>query len=64
MVILAISEKNYQVSRKPKNTKNTNTLERQDIATILYRIPYAGIQGETLIKNLVRKLKRHLDKTF
>ena len=47
-----------------KNTKNNDTLEQEDIATIFYRIPYAGAQEETLIKNLVRKLKRHIDKPF
>ena len=47
-----------------KNTKNNYTLEQENIATIFCRIPYAGVQGETLIKNLVRKLKRHIDKPF
>ena len=47
-----------------KNTKNNDTLEQENIATIFYRIPYAGAQEETLIKNLVRKLKRHIDKPF
>ena len=46
-----------------KYTKKNNTLEQQNIATIFFRILYTGKQGETLIKNLVRKLKRHLDKT-
>ena len=31
---------------------------------IFCRISYAGVQGETLIKNLVKKLKNHLDKPF
>ena len=47
-----------------KNTKNNNSLEQQNIATIFCRILYAGLQGETVIKNLVRKLKRHIDKLF
>ena len=47
-----------------KNTKNNYTLEQENIATIFCRLPYAGVQGETLIKNLVRKLKRHIDKPF
>ena len=47
-----------------KNTKNNYTLEQENIATIFCRIPYAGAQGETLIKNLVRKLKGHIDKPF
>ena len=47
-----------------KNTKNNDTLEQENIATIFCRIPYAGVQGETLIKNLVRKLKKHVDKTI
>ena len=44
-----------------KNTKNTDTLEQENIATILCRTPYAGVQAEKLIKNLVRKLKRLID---
>ena len=47
-----------------KNTKNNYTLEQENIVTIVCRIPYAGVKGETLIKNLVRKLKRHIDKPF
>ena len=47
-----------------KNTKNNDTLKQENIVTIFCRIPYAGVQGETLIQNLVRKLKRHLDKPF
>ena len=47
-----------------KNTKNTDTLEQENIATIFCRIPYPGVQGEKLIKNLVRKLKRHIDEIF
>ena len=47
-----------------KNTKNNNKLEQQNVASIFSRIPYAGAQGETLIKNVVRNLKRHLDKSF
>ena len=42
-----------------KNTKNNYTLEQENIATIFCKIPYTGVQGETLIKNLIRKLKRH-----
>ena len=47
-----------------KNTKNNYPLEQENIVTIFCRIPYAGVQGETMIKNLVRKLKRHIDKPF
>ena len=47
-----------------KITQNVNKLEQQNIAMIFFRIPYAGVQGKILIKNLVRKLKRHLDKPF
>ena len=47
-----------------KNTKNTHTLEQENIATVFCRIPYAGVQGEELIKNLVKKLKRHIDEPF
>ena len=47
-----------------KNTKNTDTLEHENIATIFCRMPYAGVQGETFIKNLVRKFKRHIDAPF
>ena len=51
--------------KKRKNTKNNYTFQKENIATIFYcRIPYVGVQGETLIKNLVRKIKRHIDKPF
>ena len=44
-----------------KNTKNTDTLEQETIATFFCIITYAGVQGEKIIKNKVRKLKRHID---
>ena len=47
-----------------KNAKYTGILEQENTATIFCRIPYAGAQGETLIKNLIKKLKRHIDKPF
>ena len=50
--------------KNQKNAKNNYTPEQENIATIFCRIPYAGVQEETLIKNLVRKLKRHIDKPF
>ena len=37
-----------------KNTKNTDTLEQENIATIFCRNPYPGVHGEKLIKNLVK----------
>ena len=49
---------------KTRKIKNTDTLEQENIATIVCRIPYAGVQGEKLIKNLVKKLKRHIDESF
>ena len=42
-----------------KNTKNTDTLEQENIDTVFCRIPYARVEGEKLIKNLVRKCKTH-----
>ena len=47
-----------------KNAKNNDTLEQENTVTVFCRIPYVGVKGETLIKNLVRKLKRHIDKPF
>ena len=44
-----------------KNTRNNDTLELESIPAIFCRITYAVVQGEALIKNLVRKLKRHVD---
>ena len=49
---------------KTRKIKNTDTLEQENIATIVCRIPYAGVQGEKLIRNLVKKLKRHIDEPF
>ena len=43
-----------------KNIKSTDTTEQEKVATVFCRKPYAGVQGEKLIKNLVRKLKRHI----
>ena len=53
-----------KIIKRLENRKNNDTLEQQNIATIFCRIPCAGVQGKTLIKNLVRKLKRHIDKPF
>ena len=39
-------------------------LKQQNIATIFCRILYAGVQGKTLIKNLIKKFKRDLNKPF
>ena len=50
--------------KKKKNDKNTDTLEQDNIATNFCRIPYAGIQREKLFKNVVKKLKRHVDEPF
>ena len=47
-----------------RNTKNNNTLEQQNIVRMFCRTPYGRVQRKTLIKSLVRKLKRHLDKPF
>ena len=47
-----------------KNTKNTDTLEQENIAIFSCRIPYAGIQWEKIFKNQVRKLERHIDETI
>ena len=42
-----------------KNTKITDTHEQENIDTVFCRIPYARVEGEKLIKNLVRKCKTH-----
>lgn len=34
------------------------------ITTIFFKTPYAGVQGEAQIKNLVKNPKRHLEKSF
>ena len=47
-----------------KSTKNNDTLEQENIVKIFCRIPFARVQGETLIKNLVRNLKSHVGKTL
>ena len=61
MVVLAISEIKLLKSRK---ILRTLIHLNEKISTIFCRIPYAGVEGEKLIKNLVRKLKRHIDETF
>ena len=47
-----------------RNTKKNNTLEQQNIVRMFPRTPCGRVQGETLIKSLVRKLERYLDKPF
>ena len=47
-----------------KNTKNTDTLEQENAVKIFCRVPCARVQGGKLIKNLVKKLKRHIDEPF
>ena len=65
MAIFAMFEKKLlNVQKNRKNTKNNDTLKQQNIATILGRILFAGVQGKTMIKNLARPLKRHFDKPF
>ena len=49
-----------QKTRKNKQTKNNNTIEQQDIA---FFAEYP-MQGQTLIKNLFKNVKRQLDKPF
>ena len=57
-----------EITKRLKNKKNTeknNILEQQDIVTIVCRIPYAGAKrntGKTLMKNLLRKRKRNVNK--
>ena len=64
MAILAISEiKFLNVLKTGKILRTIIHLNKKYCHNSL-RIPYAGVQGETLIKNLVRKLKRHIDKPF
>ena len=59
-----VSNKIIKRLENRKNTKNTDTLEQENIVAISCRTPYEGVQGETLIKNRVRKLKRHIDEPF
>ena len=59
-----IRNKVIKLLENKKNTKNTDTLEQENIATIFCRIPYAVVQREKRIKNLVRKLKRHIGQPF
>ena len=47
-----------------KKIQNKKILKKVDVAMIFCRITYTETQRETLIKNLTRKLKRHLDKSF
>ena len=56
-----IKSKIFKRLENKKHAKNTDTLEQDNIATFFCRLPYAGVHGEKIIKNLVRKLKRHID---
>ena len=62
MVILAMSE--IKLLNVQKTGRILRTVTQQNITIIFCRIPYAVVQGEILITNLVRKLKRHLDRPF
>lgn len=48
------------LENQKKQTKNNNTIEQQDIASF---VEYP-MQGQTLIKNLSKNVKRQLDKPF
>ena len=65
MVILAISERKLlNVLKTGKTLRTMIHLNKKILLQFFCRIPYVGVKGETLIKNLVRKLKRHIDKPF
>ena len=63
-ILILFQNKTIKRLEIQKNTKNNNAPEQQNITTFFCRIPFAGVQRERLIKNLVRKRKRHLDKSF
>ena len=48
-----IRNKINKLLENKKNTKNTDTLEQEDIATIFCRKSYLTVQGEKPIKNLI-----------
>ena len=63
-ILILFQNKTIKRLEIQKNTKNNNAPEQQNITTFFCRIPFAGVQRERSIKNLVRKRKRHLDKPF
>ena len=58
-VILAISEiKLLNVKKTGKILRTLINLNKKMLLQFFCRIPYAGVQREKLIKNLVKKLKK------
>ena len=45
---------------KKSNPVNSNN---DEVIKIYFRVPYAGIKGEQIVKSLIRKMKRFLKKT-
>ena len=47
---------NKQLQSRQKGQQNNNARDKEDLPVIFYRIPYAGAQGDRLLKNLTKKL--------
>ena len=45
-----------QLQSRQKGQQNNNAQDKEDLPVIFYRIPYAGAQGDRLLKNLTKKL--------
>ena len=62
----------YQISTKiikllqtrQKCQQKNDDQEKENLPVIFYRIPYAGAQGDTLVKNLTKKLKWVISQPF
>ena len=49
-----------RVERQQKNDDQ----DKENLSEIFFRIPYAGAQGDRLVKDLMKKLKRIISQLF
>ena len=49
---------------RQKRQQNNDGQDKENLPVIFCRIPYAGAQGDRLVKNLTKKLKRIISQPF
>ena len=49
---------------REKRQQKTHHQDKENLPVIFLRIPYAGAQGERLVKNLTKNLKRIIPQPF
>ena len=61
MVILTMPELTSDVLKIRKILRTITHLYSKILSQFFSRTPHARVQGETLIKNMIRRIKRHPD---